>query len=291
VVQPVGPAETNATPYAPPVREVPVAAPDSPVTAAPVSGPAVRAAKTPYDEPLPPAIAAAAAGAGFGDLVKVFRPRRSNQALVIGLLVVSIALIWCIAPIYVLWLLFRTPNLNARVAARRVYVFQKGLIVAAKPVPSRPTDLDVWPWAEVATVFQKIVKTNTFGMWTGTYERITATRNDGSTFTVTNFWDDHDDLRRRINVQVTAALLAPMRRALASGQAVQFGTIIIDRAGVNTRAGTTPWAEVETFDIIGASFRIIRRGGARLGSVAMTEVPNPSLLYALAKELRTAAAG
>jgi hypothetical protein len=282
----------DAAPYAPPVRKVPVAAPDGPVTAAtPAGGPAVRPASTPYDEPLPPEIAAAAADAGLGDLVKVFRPRRSNQTLVIGLLVLSIALIWCVFPIYVLWMLFRTPNLNARVAARRAYVFERGVIVADRPARNRSNDLAVWPWVEVATVFQKVVKTNTFGAWTGTYERITATRKDGAIFTVTNFWDDHDDLRRRINVQVTAALLPPMRRAIASGQAVQFGGVTIDRAGVTTRAGTTSWSDVETFDIVGTSFRIMRRGGGRLGGVSVADVPNPSLLYALAKELRTAAAG
>ncbi len=200
----------------------------------------------------------------------------------------SIALIWCIFPIYELWLLLRTPNLNARVSARRVYVFQKGLVVANSPGKNRPTELDVWRWADVSTVFQKVVNANTLGVRTGTYDRITATRNDGAAFSTTNFWDDQDDLRRRINVQVSAALLPPMRRALAQGQAIQFGDITIDHAGVAARAATTGWADVEAFDIVGAFFRITVRGKSR-SVAALWNVPNPSLLYALAKELRTAA--
>ncbi len=243
---------------------------------------------TPYDEPLPPDVASIAADRELGDLVKVFRPRRANQALVIGLLILSIALIWCVVPIYELWLLARTPNLNARIAARRVYVFQSGFVVATSPGKNRPADLDVWRWADVSTVFQKVVKANTLGAWTGTYDRITATRDDGATFAVTNFWDDQDDLRRRINVQVSAALLPPMRRALAQGQAIRFGDITIDRDGVTTRAGTTRWADVQAFDIVGAYFRITERGTSRVVA-ATSNVPNPSLLYALAKELRTAA--
>jgi hypothetical protein len=239
---------------------------------------------------LPPEIASRAAEQGLGDLVKVFRPRRPNQVLVIGLLILSIALIWCIVPIYELRLLLRTPNLNARVAARRVYVFQAGFVVAAKPGRSKPTELDVWRWADVATVFQKVVKANTLGAWTGTYDRITATRNDGARFSVTNFWDDQDDLRRRINVQVTAALLPPMRDALAKGQAVRFGDITLDRDGVTTAIGAARWADVEAFDIVGAFFRITQRGKSR-AVAGLSNVPNPSLLYALAKELRAAATG
>jgi hypothetical protein len=272
----------DATPYAPPVRDVPVQMGGDSVAHA-AGGPSVRPPVTPYDEPLPPEVASTGADQGFGDLVKVFRPRRANQALVIGVLVLSIALIWCIFPIYELWLLLRTPNLSARVAARRVYVFQKGFIVA-----NTPTALDVWRWADVSTVFQKVVNANTLGVRTGTYDRITATRNDGVTFTATNFWDDQDDLRRRINVQISAALLPPMRRALAQGQAIQFGEITIDQAGVTSRGGTTGWADVEAFDIVGAYFRITVRGKSRVVA-ATSNVPNPSLLYALAKELRTAA--
>lgn len=285
MAQPTGTGD--ATPYAPTVRDVPVQ-PTGDSTAPPVGGPSVRPPSTPYDQPLPPEVASTAADQGLGDLVKVFRPRRPNQALVIGLLIVSIALIWCIFPIYELWLLLRTPNLNARIAARRVYVFQAGFVVATSPGKNRPAELDVWRWADVATVFQKVVKANTLGAWTGTYDRVTATRNDGATFRVTNFWDDQEDLRRRVNVQATAALLPPMRRALAQGQAVQFGDITIDREGVTTRAGTERWADVEAFDIVGAFFRITQRGKSR-PVAAMWNVPNPSLLYALAKELRTAA--
>jgi len=275
------------TPYAPPVRDIQVeVVGDS--AFAPTGGPSVRPPATPYDEPLPPEVVATSADQGLGDLVKVFRPRRANQALVIALLIASIALIWCIFPVYELWLLFRTPNLSARVAARRVYVFQSGFVVATSKVKNRPAEVDVWRWADVSTVFQKVVKANTLGAWTGTYDRITATRNDGATFTVTNFWDDQDDLRRRINVQASAALLPPMRRAIAQGHAVQFGDITIDRAGVTTRGGTTGWAEVEAFDIVGTYFRITVRGTSRVVA-AMSNVPNPSLLYALAKELRSAA--
>ena len=283
MAQPTGTGD--AAPYAPPMRDVPV---DAVASAPPVGAPEVRPPSTPYDEPLPPEVASTAADRGLGDLVKVFLPRRPNQALVIGLLILSIALIWCIVPIYELWLLLRTPNLNARVAARRVYVFQRGFVVATGMGKDRPAQLDVWPWADVSTVFQKVVKANTLGAWTGTYDRITATRNDGATFRVTNFWDDQDDLRRRINVQVSAALLAPMRRALAQGQGVRFGDITIDRDGVTTRARVDRWTDVEAFDIVGAYFRITVGGKAR-SVAALWNVPNPSLLYALAKELRAAA--
>ena len=158
MAQPTGTGD--ATPYAPPVRDVPFQVAGDPA-APPSGGPSVRPPVTPYDEPLPPEVASTAADQGLGDLVKVFRPRRPNQALVIGLLILSIALIWCIVPIYELWLLLRTPNLNARVAARRVYVFQSGLIVATSAGKSRPADLDVWRWADVSTVFQKVVNANT----------------------------------------------------------------------------------------------------------------------------------
>lgn len=280
--QPIGTGEP--TPYAPPMRDVPVqVARDS--TAPPIAGPTVRPASTPYDEPLPPEIAAVAADHGLGDLVKAFRPRRSNQALVIGLLIVSIGLIWCVVPIYVLWLLFRTPNLNRRLAAKRLYVFDKGFVIANKP-----TEVQTWRWSDIASMLQKVVMRNTFGVWTGTTMKYTVTRTDGTSTRLTNFWTDVEDLGDHINIRVAATLLPSIRRALAAGQGVQFGDVTIDRRGIISKNGAATWAEIASVEADGGYIRVVQHGRTRaLSSTHLSKMPNPTLFAALAKELRASA--
>jgi hypothetical protein len=252
--------------------------------------PAVAPPVSPYGQPtgvavVPPAVAAAAAERELGELVETYPPKRQSNWIIMPLLVVSILLIWCVFPIYIVWLLFRTPNLNRKRAAQRLYVYQRGFILAK--TPDTP---DVWRWSEIDTVFQKIIVRRAYGMTTGTTYLYTINRRDGERLKLTNFWTDIENLGRRINIQVGGALLPAMRRALAAGQGVQFGDIVIDRTGVTGKKGKVSWAEVKAVDAAAGHVRVSVQGKFfALSSTPAAKVPNLPLFFALTKELRQGA--
>jgi hypothetical protein len=265
----------------PPAVLPPVVPPASPSEGVAAPGPA-------YGGPSAPAAVATAAVATaaedqqLGRLLEVFAPKRHSSWIVIPMLVVSIALIWCIFPIYVLWLLFRTPNLNRKRAAQRLYVYERGLVLA-----TRPDQPDVWRWNDIHSIFQKAVVKNTLGVTTGATVRYTINRTDGAFFTLTHFWTDSERLGHHVSVQVTAALLPPMRRAISSGQGVQFGEITIDRNGVTSRLGSATWSEITSIEFVGGHLRMKLPGKfIPLTLTPAHKIPNLILLVALTNELR-----
>jgi len=251
--------------------------------------PAVAPPVSPYGQPtgtgvVPPAVAAAAAERELGEYIETYQPKRNSNWIIMPVLVVCILLIWCVFPIYIMWLLFRTPNLNRKRAAHRIYVYERGFILAT--TPDTP---DVWRWSDIDTVFQKIVVQRVYGMTTGTTYLYTVNRNDGARLKLTNFWTDIEKLGRHINIHVGGALLPAMRRALAAGQGVQFGDIVIDRTGVTGKKGKVSWAEVKAVDTAAGYVRVSVQGKFfALSSTRAAKVPNLPLFFALTKELRQA---
>ena len=260
---------TEQTPYRPEVKPL-----DAPATAA------VTAV-----EPVPPAIAAAAGEHDLGALVSVYLPRRVPQWVAIVVLVVSVALIWCVFPIYVLWKLLRSPSLSRRLASRRAYVFDRGLVIAERAAP-----LEIWRWSDVTTVYQKVVVRNDFGVWTGGTITFTLTRTDGRKLALSNFWADAEQLGQHANVHVAAAQLPHMRSAIANGQGVRFGDVTLDAAGINGPKSRVTWADVDQVGADGAYLRVTQRGNPQpIARTHVTKIPNPTLFIALAKKLRDTA--
>jgi hypothetical protein len=238
-----------------------------------------------HAEPVPPAIATAAAEQDLGGLVRVYVPRRVPQWIAVLLLVVCIALIWCIFPIYVLWKLLRSPSLNSRLASRRAYVFDRGLVIGERSAP-----LEVWRWADVTTMFQKILVRNEFGMWTGGTVTYTLTRTDGRTLALADFWADVEKLGQHVNVQVAGTQLPRMRSAISQGQGVQFGDVTLDGSGITGPKARVAWVDVEEVGADSAYLRVTARGKrVPVARTHITRIPNPTLFLALAKRLRDTA--
>src|SRR5689334_18497729 len=93
---------------------------------APVTTNSTRAA----DQLVPANVAQEAADAGLGALVRVYTPRQRNWLAIVLGLIISLVCILCLVGFYLLWLLFRTPNLSRSAAARRLYLYEHGFVLA-----------------------------------------------------------------------------------------------------------------------------------------------------------------
>jgi hypothetical protein len=161
----------------------------------------------------PPEVASVAHANGLGALQRVCLPKRLNWFLVILGILFGLATTIALVGFWILWLMFRTPNLSRSQANRRVYLYENGFICVDKP-----GDVQVYRWDNVDTVFQKIVSQRTYGVETRKTYLYTVTRRDGRVVKLTEFWADIPKLGPHINECVSEALLPGSLAALDRGQ-------------------------------------------------------------------------
>jgi Family of unknown function (DUF6585) len=236
-------------------------------------------------EPLPPAVAAAATQYQLGPLQRVFVPKKINWALLIFMILIGLATAFIGVGLIILFLAIRTPNIWPSRGAKRLYVFQLGFIQADSP--DQP---QVFRWDAIDTVFQKIVRRSSYGVTVSTEYRYTITRRDGYTIKITNFWNGVEELGRHINHNVSTALLPPMRAALAQGQSVQFGDIVISAREVSGKRNTVPWTQVKSVTVNAGYVRVNLAGKFfSLSTKPAAAIPNLPLFLTLADQLRQSA--
>lgn len=153
-------------------------------------------------QPVPPNVMQLAATAQLGAFDRVYVPKRQNWAVVVATIVIGLLTVVILVGFLILWLVARMPNLSSSQAARRIYLYDRGFIIA-----DRPDDPQVYRWDQIDTVFQKIVSRRTYGIETNRTYLYTITRRDGPVLKLTQFWDGIAELGPRINASVSAALL------------------------------------------------------------------------------------
>src|SRR6266516_666776 len=112
-------------------------------------------------QPVPANVAQVAVASGLGTFERVYVPKRRSWALIIVNLFLALLTLFVLVGFWLLWVLFRTPNMSRSQAARRVYLYERGFIVA-----DRPEDPQVYRFEDIDTVFQKIVSQRTYGFET-----------------------------------------------------------------------------------------------------------------------------
>ena len=245
-----------------------------------------------YAAPLVPEapanVARAASAAGFGGLQHVFMLKRTHWLLLVFVLLMSLATVIVGVGLWLLWLMFfRKPDFNKKQAAKRIYLYSYGFILA-----ERPDDLRVYRWDDIDTVYQKIVSRSYNGVYTGTYHMYDITRRDGEAVKVTQLWDGGAELGRHINQQVSAAQLPGMLAAIQRGQGVQFQGLTLTAGGISTGRAAAPWAMVSSIGLSNGYLRV--RARDRKMPLALREaakIPNLPLFLELAKRLHAAGQG
>src|SRR3989440_1857051 len=237
-------------------------------------------------QPMPPAVAQAAASAQLGALQRVYLPKRRNWALIVFNILIGLLMAVFLIGLWLLWVIFRTPNLSRSQAARRVYLFEQGFIVA-----DRPDAPQAFPFDGVDTVFQKIVSQRTYGVETARQYLYTITARDGRQVKLTQFWAGIAELGPYVNNRVSSALLPATLGAVQRGQAVQFGDITINASGISGRRKSVTWQEVRQVRIANGYVSVDIAGKFfSLSTTAAANLPNLPLFLELTDRLRGNAA-
>jgi hypothetical protein len=235
--------------------------------------------------PVPDKVAQLAASAGLGALQRVYLPKHRSWALLIVNVVIGLATVIILVGLWLLWIVLRTPNFSRSQAARRVYLYEHGIIVA-----DRPDDPQVYRWDQIDTVFQKIVSTRTYGIETARRYEYTVTRRDGRTEKLTQFFDGIAELGPHINQCVSTALLPGTLAAIEQGQGVRFGDMTLNAGGIAGRRRSVSWSEVSQVQIYNGYVRVGVAGRFfSLSTTAAADIPNLPLFLGLTDRLRKTA--
>jgi len=237
-------------------------------------------------QPLPAPVAQAAASAGLGAPQRVYVPKRVSWFQIVLLLFVGLLCTVILLGFYIIWLLFRTPNLSRSRAAQRVYLFERGFILA-----ERPDAPQVFRFDAIDTVFQKIVSQRTYGIETSRHYLYTITARDGRQVKLTQFWAGIGELGPTLNNRVSSARLPASAGAIKRGQAVQFGDITMNASGISGRRKSVTWREVRQVRIANGYVSVDIAGKfLSLSTTAAANLPNLPLFLELADRLRANAA-
>jgi hypothetical protein len=232
---------------------------------------------------VPANVAQIAAAAGLGAFRRAYLPQRRNWLVLIFGFIIGLATTIILVGFWLLWILiFRTPNLNPSQAARRIYLYEHGFIIA-----DRPDDPQVYRWDSIDTVFQKIVSQRTYGVETAKNYLYTITRRDGGTVKLTQFWNGIAELGPHINESVSEALLPGALTALDRGQGVQFGDLTLSTTGIAGRRKSVTWPEVRQVRINNGYVSVDVAGKFfALSTTAAANLPNLPLFFGLTDHLR-----
>lgn len=232
-------------------------------------------------QPVPGNVARAASDARLGALLRVCTPKRRNWFVIVLGFILGLVTIIGIVGFYILWSMFRTPNLSRSIAARRLYLYGYGFVLA-----NRPDNLQVYRWDGVRTVFQNIRGGRSVG---GTYV-YTITATDGRTVRLTQFWSEIAQLGEHINENVSLALLPATLTAIQRGQSAQFGDLMLSATGIAGQRKSVTWPEVSSVVIYNGYVRVDVRGKVfSLSTIAAAKVPNLPLFLELTERLRQGA--
>lgn len=230
---------------------------------------------------MPSQVAQVAAAAGLGRLLRVYQPKHQNWFLLVFMFLVGLVTSFVLVGLWMIWMIFRTPNLSKSVAARRIYLYEQGFVLV-----ERSEDPQVYRWDGIDTVFQKIVRQSYNGIQTGTKFLYTITRRDGATAKVTLFWDGGAQLGAHINERVSAALLPGAVAAIHRGQGIQFGDMTLTMDGIAGKRQSVSWSQVSGIQIVNGFVRVrVQSRTMSLSSTAAANLPNLPLFLALANRL------
>lgn len=236
---------------------------------------------------LSPEVAELATRRELGALVGTFAPQRLNRFIsaMCWVAIVTGLLAFVVPGLGMLWMMRRLPEFSRKQAAKRLHLFEEGMIV--NPPESDGTVVLRW---DGIRLYQDIVQTYVNGV--AAYKKYAfVALGKGSSTTVTEFFEQPETWGAAMQ---DAVLRAQGPQALASvldGQTVSFGDFTLSRTGISTSGnGHLAWSQVQKVELRSGQVRVIRTGDPKPWSTdAVNKVANLQIFLALVQRLRTAA--
>ncbi|MBS2535413.1 hypothetical protein KGQ20_21855 [Catenulispora sp. NF23] len=173
---------------------------------------------------------------------------------------------------------------NIRNAGRAAATFESGLTVLADQ-----QQILVFRWHDT-TALQRIVEHRRNGTLLRTTYQYQLTGPDGVPLTLAGGLADPQKWGREIQDGITRARLPVALQTVASGSALAFGPIEVNRRTVTAGGRSVPWSDVERIKVDKGEVSV-RVAGKWLALIRtdVSRIPNFFVFYALAEALRTSA--
>ncbi|MCM2430636.1 DUF6585 family protein [Streptomyces sp. RKAG337] len=232
---------------------------------------------------LPPEARELAEHHHLGALQGAFTPKPIGKGLVALHLFATVNLLaMFVIPGLLYYWLRRLPNFNRTQAAKRLYLFEHGLIVH----PQFGDGVIALRWESVR-LYQNIIQTIINGVPGPTTYTYSAVGPGRTSATITEFYDGPRTWGPWMQDAVVRAQGQAALEAVLEGGTVNFGSFTLSRAGVSTHAkGQLPWSHVQECRVTAGRVHVMRTGASSpWSSDAVGSVANLHLFLALAANL------
>ena len=156
------------------------------------------------------------------------------------MILLSLAMVVTIpCAIWFIVILWRTPNVSASSAAKRVDVYEQGVVMVEQQGPSATFRFDSM------ALSQQIVTTRYNGIDTSTRYTYTLTDAQGGERVLTQFYERIAQLGQVLQEGVTLAQCNGVVAGVRAGQEVPFGPVSLREDGIVTRKGVLAWDTVD----------------------------------------------
>lgn len=167
-----------------------------------------------------------------------------------------------------------------QVANQQVYLFEQGLVV------ERGKQVQVFPWNQVAAVWQSITRTYRNGRYAGTTYVYTLRRADGYQVKLNNLTKDIAELGAALAQGITRELVPQALHSLQAGQTLTFASLSINREGISNGQAFLPWSQVQGIDVQQGRVSVKKTGTARaFWTNRVAKIPNFLVFMAVTSEM------
>ncbi|MCZ4119696.1 DUF6585 family protein [Streptomyces sp. H39-S7] len=220
----------------------------------------------------------------LGALQAEFAPKPIGRVLValhIFLTVHLLAMLVLPGLLYYWWLR-RLPNFSRKQAAKRLFLFEHGLIVH----PQFGAGATVLRWESVR-LFQDITQTFVNGVPGPTTYRYSVVGPGITSATITEFYDNPQTWGPWMQHAVVRAQGQTSLEAVIEGRTVNFGPHTLSSTGLHTRGkGELPWSDLQECRVAAGRVRVMRAGASSPWSDdALSDIANLHLFLTLVGNL------
>ncbi|MER5361609.1 DUF6585 family protein [Streptomyces sp. NPDC002785] len=220
----------------------------------------------------------------LGALQGTFTPKRLSKPVFALYIFTTIHLlfIFVIPGLLFFWWLRRTPDFSRKQAAKRLHLFENGMIVH----PQSGDGVVVIRWDSVR-LYQDITQKIINGV-PGPINHVYSAVGPGRvSATITEFYEGPGTWGPHMQGAILRAQGPAVLQSIAEGRTVNFGDLSLSRTGMaTTRNGHLPWSDVQQIQVGAGSVHIMRTSdSARWCSVAVSDIANFHVFLAVAENL------
>ncbi|MFJ7194487.1 MULTISPECIES: DUF6585 family protein [unclassified Streptomyces] len=216
----------------------------------------------------------------LGALEGTFVPKRLNKALFVLYIFTTLNLLamFVIPGLLFLWWLRRTPDFSRKQAAKRLHLFENGMIVH----PESGDGTVVIRWDSVR-LYQDITRKVINGV-PGPIEYAYSAVGPGRVSArITHFYEGPESWGPHMQQAVLRDQGPAVLESVLAGETVNFGDVSLSRTGLTIRQkGHLPWSGVQEVQVTAGRVHVMGTGGSGLRcGVAVSDIANLHVFLAL----------